>query len=121
MVSPLVVAVPLVGAAALYLLWPKSTAAAPSPYTPAPGSPALMSGGARALSYQQQINMALLAYRAAKLIGGSGVSDAGKQLVGTLDVVNGMTANDVAQKTITPQDKASIDAAIAAAKKELTA
>jgi len=121
MVSPLVVAIPIIGGAALYFLWPKSAAAGPSPYTPLPGNPAITSGGPRALSYQQQINMALLGYRAAKLIGGSSVADAGKQLAGTLDVVSGMVNNDLAAKTITAQDKAGIDASIAAAKKEITA
>lgn len=121
MVSPLVIAVPLIGGAALYLLWPKSPPAGPSPYAPAPGSPAVTSGGARAGTYQQQINAALLAYRAAKFIGGSSVNEAAKQLVGTLDVVSGMVANDVAAKNITAQDKANIDATIAAAKKEIAA
>lgn len=120
MVSPLVVAIPLIGGAALYFLWPKK-AAGPSPYTPPPGTPAVLPGGARALTYQNQINSALLAFRAAKMIGGSAVSDAGKTLVGTLDVVSGMVANDFAAKTITAQDKAAIDATIAAAKKEITA
>lgn len=121
MVSPLVVAVPLIGGAALYFLWPKAAPAGPSPYTPPPGRPAVLPGGPRAASYQQQINAALLGYRAAKMIGGASVSEAAKQLVGTLDVVSGMVANDAAAKNITAQDKANIDATIAAAKKEITA
>lgn len=119
--NPLLIAVPVIGAGALFLLWPKKAAAAPSPYTPAPGFQAVTSGSARALSYQQQINAALLAYRAAKFIGGSAVSDAAKQLVGTLDVVSGMVLNDQAAGRITSQDKTNIDAAIAFAKKEIAA
>ena len=116
--NPLLVAIPVLGGVALYLLWPKSSAT-PSPYTPPPGTPAVTSGGPRALTYQNQINTALLAFRAAKLIGRSAVAEAGKTLVGTLDVVSGMVNNDVAAKNITVQDKAAIDASIAAAKKEV--
>lgn len=118
--NPLLIAVPVIGGVALYLLWPKSKApVGPSPYTPAPGAPAITSGGPRALTYQQQINAALLAFRAAKLIGGSAVGDAGKQLVGTLDVVNGMVTADLTAGRVTAADKAAIDVSIAAAKKEV--
>lgn len=132
--SPLLILIPLGGALAYYL-WSASKATGPSPaprHQPAPrpsgAPPAVRSGGARATSYINQLNTALGIYRTAKLgaaalnlpgVSSAAVSGALKELSGTVDVVSGMAQNDLAAGNITADDKANIDATIAAIRAEM--
>lgn len=122
--NPLLIAVPVLGAGALFLLWPKKAAAAgPSPYTPQPSpagvGPAFMSGGVRYMTYIQRIDAAAFTWRAVKLIGGTAASSALAELRGTLDVVKGMAFADQARGQLTAQDMAAINAKIDALNKEI--
>lgn len=122
-INPLLIGVPIVAGGALYLILSKSSSPA---YTPPPGQLATGPGGQRAQSYFSQIQTAMNAFRIASSAGTifgqkTAVDAAKKQLAGTLDVVAGMSAQDAKLGVITPQDKATIDATIAAAKKEMAA
>jgi hypothetical protein len=119
--SPWLLAVPI-GAAVIYFVWPKGAAAAPagpSPYTPPPGPAAVSPGSARALSYHQRLDGALLAYRAVKLVGGTAAANALAELRGTLDVVKGMAEADLLARRIAQADMDAINAKIAAVRKEI--
>lgn len=103
--------VAVVGGVAVYLLTRGSGAT--TAYTPAPAAaPAVSSGGARAMTYIQRLDAALLAYQAVKLVGGAAAASALAELKGTLDVVRGMAQADLAQRTITQADMAAIQAKI---------
>lgn len=118
--SPWLIAVPI-GAAVVYLVWPKSATGAPvSPWAkPAPGPAAIVPGGSRALSYLQRLDAALFTYRAVKVVGGTAAAGALAELKGTLDVVKGMAEADLLQGRIVKADMDAIGAKIEAARKEI--
>ena len=116
--SPLLLLIPVAGAA-IYLAWPKGQ----TQYPPLPPTPGVLpaSGGARYMTYIQRIDTGLLAYRAAKIVGGSALTTALAEVKGTLDVVKSMAEADRLQGTITTADMTSINAKIDATKKEIGA
>jgi hypothetical protein len=110
--TPLLILVPVLGIGA-YLLLSRQTQ-----YAPPPGAPAVGSGGVRFQSYMQQLNEAMLAYRAAKAFG-SGAAEVGQTTKGTFDIVAGMAAADQIRGTITASDLAQINNQVTAFKREI--
>jgi hypothetical protein len=106
--SPWLIAIPVLGGAA-YLIYNAMTGKSSSPiYTTVPTVKALVDGGDRAQQYLDGLDYSYLAYEGIAVWGGDAAAEALKTVAGTLDVVEGMAKNDLADGNITKNDMANI-------------
>ena len=134
--KPIYFVIPL-GAGLAYFLWGAAKASAAAYHQPAVSAPTdggivtapVAPGGARARKYLSRINQAstgfTMAMSAARLLGAGKESLAVKgallSLLGTMDVVGGMAANDTISGRITKLDMEEIQTAMKAAQATIDA